>query len=374
MDSVFTITPRFSVKMLEKALRLYTPSLSEKPMADFLADKCDDLGFEDIHTDEVGNLIATKGSGSPKVLLCGHMDTVPGKIKVRKEGNYLYGRGASDAKAPLMAMLFAAATIQNNNGTIMFVGAVDEEGNAIGVKNLVTKKLDIDYAIFGEPSGLKQVTIAYKGRIAINLKVDVGNSAHASAPWLSKNAIEESLIFTRDLRKVLEEGQDKKNKGMMLTVALTEIKGGTSHNIIPQQCDAVMDIRIPVDMNCNMVEEKIANSVQEVSKKRQVDAFYSILDETEPFEAPHNSPLVRAFTLGVMDVEHTRPTLIRKTGTGDMNIIGNQLNVPVVTYGPGDPHSSHTIDEKVSIDEYLRSIEVLKHTLQHLKRLHDKRK
>ncbi len=374
MDSVFTITPRFSVKMLEKALRLYTPSLSEKPMADFLADKCDDLGFEDIHTDEVGNLIATKGSGSPKVLLCGHMDTVPGKIKVRKEGNYLYGRGASDAKAPLMAMLFAAATIQNNNGTIMFVGAVDEEGNAIGVKNLVTKKLDIDYAIFGEPSGLKQVTIAYKGRIAINLKVDVGNSAHASAPWLSKNAIEESLIFTRDLRKVLEEGQDKKNKGMMLTVALTEIKGGTSHNIIPQQCDAVMDIRIPVDMNCKMVEEKIANSVQEVSKKRQVDAFYSILDETEPFEAPHNSPLVRAFTLGVMDVEHTRPTLIRKTGTGDMNIIGNQLNVPVVTYGPGDPHSSHTIDEKVSIDEYLRSIEVLKHTLQHLKRLHDKRK
>jgi LysW-gamma-L-lysine carboxypeptidase len=75
-----------------------------------------------------------------------------------------------------------------------------------------------------------------------------------------------------------------------------------------------------------------------------------------------------------MDVEHTRPTLIRKTGTGDMNIIGNQLKVPVVTYGPGDPHSSHTIDEKVSIDEYLRSIEVLKHTLQHLKRLHDKKK
>jgi len=73
--------------MLEKALRLYTPSLSEKPMADFLADKCDDLGFEDIRTDEVGNLIATKGSGSPKILLCGHMDTVPGKIKVRKEGD-----------------------------------------------------------------------------------------------------------------------------------------------------------------------------------------------------------------------------------------------------------------------------------------------
>lgn len=374
MDTAFTITPRFAVKMLEKSLRLYTPSLSEKPMADFLADKCDDLGFENIHTDEVGNLIAMKGSGSPKVLLCGHMDTVPGKIKVKKEGDLLYGRGASDAKAPLMAMLFAAASIQNNNGTVMFVGAVDEEGNATGVKNLVTKKPQLDYAIFGEPSGLRQVTIAYKGRIAINLKVNVGNSAHASAPWLTKNAIEESTIFTTELKKTLEEGQEKRNKGMMLTATLTEIKGGTSHNIIPKECDAIMDIRIPVDMNCKSVEEKIANCVQEVSKKRQVEAFYSILDETEPFEAPNNSPLVRAFTLGVMDVEHTRPTLIRKTGTGDMNIIGSQLKIPVVTYGPGDPHASHTIDERVSIDEYLRGIEVLKQTLHHLKRLHDKKK
>ena len=374
MHTSFTVTPRYSVKMLEKALRLYTPSLSEKPMADFLADKCDDLGFDDIRTDEVGNLIATKGSGRPKVLLCGHMDTVPGKIKVRKDGDFLYGRGASDAKAPLMAMLFAAASIQNNNGTVMFVGAVDEEGNATGIKNLVKSKLDIDYAIFGEPSGLKQVTIAYKGRIAINLKVNVGNSTHASAPWLAKNAIEESTIFTTELKKVLEKDQENKKKGMMLTATLTEIKGGTSHNVTPKECDAILDIRIPVDMNCKMVGEKIANSVQEVSRKRNVEAFYSILDETEPFEAPHNSPLVRAFTLGVLEVEHTRPILIRKTGTGDMNVIGNQLKIPVVTYGPGDPHASHTIDEKVSMDEYLRGIEVLKKTLHHLKRLHDRKK
>jgi len=374
MNTSFTITPRFCIKMLEKALRLYTPSLSEKPMADFLADKCDDLSFDDIRIDEVGNLIATKGSGSPRILLCGHMDTVPGKIKVRKEGDWIYGRGASDAKAPLMAMLFAAASIQNNSGTVIFVGAVDEEGNATGIKNLVKTKLDIDYAIFGEPSGIKQVTIAYKGRIAINLKINVGNSSHASAPWLSKNAIEESMIFTSELKKVLESGQENKKKGMLLTATVTEITGGTSHNVTPKECNVIMDIRIPVDMNCKMIEEKISITVQEISKKRKVEAFHSILDETEPFEAPHNSPLVRAFTLGVMDVEHSRPTLIRKTGTGDMNVIGNQLSIPVVTYGPGDPHASHTIDEKVSIDEYLRGIEVLKKTLQHLKRLHDKAK
>ena len=374
MDSSFIVTPRFAVKMLEKALRLYTPSLSEKPLAEFLADKCDDLGFENIHLDEVGNVIATKGSGSPKILLCGHMDTVPGKIKVRKEGDTLFGRGASDAKAPLLAMLFAAASVQNNNGTVMFVGAVDEEGNATGIKNLVKDKLDIDYAIFGEPSGIKQVTIAYKGRLAINLRINVGESAHASAPWLSKNAIEESMVFIKELRNVLEAGQQDKKKGMMVTATLTEINGGTSHNITPKECVSTLDIRVPVDTNCKKVEETIAESVAQVSKKRGVEAFYSILDETEPFEAPHNSSLVRAFTLGMLDIEHTRPTLIRKTGTGDMNVIGTRLKIPVVTYGPGDPHASHTINESVSIDEYLRGIEVLKRTLHHLKRLHDRKK
>ncbi len=372
MDTTFTVTPRFAVKMLEKALRLYTPSLNERAMAEFLADKCDDLGFEDIEIDEVGNIIAKKGSGSPRILLCGHMDVVPGKVKVRKEGDSLYGRGASDAKAPLMAMLFAAASIQNNNGTIIFVGAVDEEGNATGIKNLVKKKLDIDYAVFGEPSGIKQVTIAYKGRLAINLKVTVADSAHASAPWLSKNAIEESMIFTSELKKGLEEGQEDRTKGMLLTATLTEMTGGTSHNVTPKECVATLDIRIPVDMNCKSVEQKIATLVKDIAEKREVEAFYSILDETEPFEAPHNSPIVRAFTLGVMEVEHSRPTLIRKTGTGDMNVIGNQWDIPVVTYGPGDPHEAHTIDEKVSIDEYLRGIEILKKTLQHLKRLHDR--
>ncbi len=373
MDTTFTVTPRFAVKMLEKALRMYTPSLSERPMAEFLADKCDDLGFEDIHIDEVGNILAKKGSGSPKILLCGHMDVVPGKVKVRTEGDFLYGRGASDAKAPLMAMLFAAASVQNNNGTIIFVGAVDEEGNATGIKNLVKRELDIDYAVFGEPSGIKHVTIAYKGRLAISLKVTVEDSAHASAPWLSKNAIEESAIFTSEIKKELETGQEEKSKGMLLTATITEIAGGISHNVTPKECVATMDIRIPVDMNCKSVEQKIAILVKDISKRREVEAFYSILDETEPFEAPHNSPIVRAFTLGVMEVEHTRPILIRKTGTGDMNVIGNQWDIPVVTYGPGDPHEAHTVDEKVSIDEYLKGIEILKKTLQHLKRLHDKK-
>ena len=66
------------------------------------------------------------------------------------------------------------------------------------------------------------------------------------------------------------------------------------------------------DMNCKTIEQKIAILVKEIAQNREVEAFYSILDETEPFEAPHNSSLVRAFTLGIMQVEKSRPTLIRK--------------------------------------------------------------
>ncbi len=186
--------------------------------------------------------------------------------------------------------------------------------------------------------------------------------------YLGSQVEEESALFVNEIKDKLESGQEDKTKGMMLTATITEIKGGLSHNVTPKECDSTLDIRIPVGTNCKSVEEKLSKAVKEISKKRQVEAFYSIIDETEPFEAEHNSPLVRALTLGILDVEKNRPTLIRKTGTGDMNVIGNKLNIPVVTYGPGDPHAAHTIDE------YLRGIEVLKRTIQHLKRLHDKTK
>jgi len=65
---------------------------------------------------------------------------------------------------------------------------------------------------------------------------------------------------------------------MMLTATLTEIKGGISHNVTPKECVATLDIRIPVDMNCKMVEEKIAESVNEVAQKRKVEVFYSIVE------------------------------------------------------------------------------------------------
>jgi LysW-gamma-L-lysine carboxypeptidase len=64
----------------------------------------------------------------------------------------------------------------------------------------------------------------------------------------------------------------------------------------------------------------------------------------------------------------------RKTGTGDMNILGNTLKIPVVTYGPGDSKLDHTPNENINVQEYLDSIEVLKKTLAKLPELVKRRK
>ena len=64
--------------------------------------------------------------------------------------------------------------------------------------------INVDYAIFGEPSGIANITVSYKGRISLRLTCDVGNSAHASASWLSKNSIEEVYEIWKYLKKRLE--------------------------------------------------------------------------------------------------------------------------------------------------------------------------
>lgn len=365
------VSPAYAIELLNRSLKEYTPSRAEGSLANLIKDKSiDELGFEKTNIDNVGNVIATKGSGRPVIMLCGHMDTVPGRIPVRMENGYLYGRGASDAKSSLIAMLLAASEFPKQRGTIIFAGVVDEEGNATGIKELVRSKYTIDYAIFGEPSGISNITIAYKGRFAFRLTCDVGTSAHASAPWLAKNSIEEVYDFWQAIQLEigrLDSGSDKSSK---VTCSLTEISGGSSHNVTPQKCKITVDIRIPTTNTGRKIQELVASIVKEVSIKKNVRATYRIEDMTEPFEADHTSPLVRALSLSIIDVCRKRPILLRKTGTGDMNILGNAFRIPVVTYGPGDPHSSHTVDERISIAEYISSIEVYNTTLFHTSRLH----
>ncbi len=368
------VSSTFAIELLKNSLEIYSPSRSETKFAIFLKDVCLDLGFEKANIDSVGNIVAMKGTGDPIILLCGHMDTVPGIVPVRLDGDYMYGRGASDAKAPLMAMLLGAADFPKQNGTIIFAGVVDEEGNATGIKNLVKdKSLNPHYAIFGEPSGIDNITISYKGRLEIRILCDVNSGAHASAPWISLNAIEEIYSIWANLKKVLDsyDINKSKNKADLVSYSVTEISGGSSHNVTPQKCRMTIDIRIPAHLSCDDILNLIDININKIRKDKDAIVIkYQVEDKTEPFQANASSTLVRSLVLSILDNRKKRPLLLKKTGTGDMNILGNVLKIPVVTYGPGDPHSSHTVDEKIYIHEYLMGIEIYKNTLFHMIRLH----
>jgi LysW-gamma-L-lysine carboxypeptidase len=368
------VSPTYALELLRKSLEEYTPSRAEAQLANLLKDKCiNELGFENASIDNVGNVIATRGNGCPTILLCGHMDTVPGRVPVRIEDGYLYGRGASDAKSSLISMLLAASEFPKQRGTIIFAGVVDEEGNATGIKEIVKNKSNVDYAIFGEPSGINNITIAYKGRISLRLTCDVGSSAHASAPWLAKNSIEEMYDLWRAIQLAIERIKSGNEKPSKVTCSLTEITGGSSHNVTPRKCKITADIRVPSAYKSKDIYNLLISTIKEMALKKRVRATHRVEDLTEPFEADHTSALVRALYLSVIDICKKRPMLLRKTGTGDMNILGNAYRIPVVTYGPGDPHSSHTMDERVSISEFISSIDVFNRALFHTSRLHHSR-
>ena len=360
-----------AVNLLADVLRLYSPSMQEAPLAAYLSDRMSgDLGFKNVRIGEANNVIGEIGSGSPMVMLCGHMDTVPGYQAVKVLDDTVHGRGACDAKSALAAMILAASEMSNRTdvGKIVVVCVSDEEGNGLGARALLKSGIKPNYAIFGEPSGIDNVTIGYKGRIGLNITCG-SPSLHASAPWASQNAIERIFEVWQSIKSYAAEHKGE-NQYQSVTCSLTEIHGGSSHNTTPEKCKITVDLRIPPHLSSAKVAEAIENRVGNF----QQDTDFPIIklkvdDVTEPFETDKTSTLVRAIIRAVLEVRKKRPLLLKKTGTGDMNLLGRGLEIPVVTYGPGNPHLSHTRREFVEIDEYLSSIEVYKSTIGNLSKL-----
>src|SRR5216110_339203 len=124
-------------------------------------------GFRAI-VDDAGNAVGEIGGGPFHVVLLGHIDTVPGEIDVRIEGDELVGRGAVDAKGPLAAFV-AAATKPVKGIRVTVVGAVEEESpTSKGARHRATLPAP-DWCVIGEPSGWDAVTVGYKGRLTLEV-------------------------------------------------------------------------------------------------------------------------------------------------------------------------------------------------------------
>jgi LysW-gamma-L-lysine carboxypeptidase len=365
-----------AVQLLTNLLGIYSPSGKEEVISNFLLDQLKELGFN-VKKDAIGNVIGEIGEGEPTVLLCGHMDTVAGHIPLRVEKDRIYSRGAVDAKGPLAAMIMAAAEVAIDptfKAKIVIASVVEEEATSRGVKHLTKDGISADYAIFGEPSGVGNITIGYKGNLHLKIicKTETG---HSSTPWLYENAVEKAYELWTRIRNSFPPVETQKSPFYAITTCLTKISGGRALSVIPFESEVHIDLRIPPQFTSNQVLNETKKVIQKYEVENpKVKVGVTIEDSNEAFEVDKRSPLVKALSSSIRKVLNKPATLLRKTGTGDMNILGQAMKAPIVTYGPGDSHLDHTTEEHIVISEYLASIQVYKKTLLTLFELHEKKR
>jgi len=362
-----------AVRLLTNLLGIYSPSGKEELIASFIAYEMKKLGFE-VGTDSVGNVIGVVGEGEPTIFLCGHMDTVAGHLPLRVEEDKIYARGAVDAKGPLAAMVMAAAEVSKEpafKGKVLLTCVVEEEATSRGVRHLITQGIHADYAIFAEPSGAENITIGYKGQIQLKV-ICKTQTGHSSTPWLYENALEKAYEIWSQIKNSYPPLEEE-SPFNAVTACLTKVSGGRATSVIPFESEMYIDIRVPPQFTTTQVFDETQKVIEQYKAANpKVEVKTSIEDTVEPFEVNKNSPLVHALSSSIRKVLDKPATLLRKTGTGDMNILGHAMNMPIVTYGPGDSHLDHTLDEHIVISEYLDSIQVYKETLLKLAELHNK--
>lgn len=356
----------YAIDLLKKMLEIYSPSGSEEEISLFLADEMRRIGFKEVRRNRVGNVYGEIGSSGPTVLLCGHMDTVPGRIPVRVEGERIYGRGAVDAKSSLAAMINAAALLEEEklDGRVVVAGVVDEEKGGRGIRSLLKEKINVDCAIFGEPSGVNSVTFAYKGHLKLRVTCRTV-TGHLGAQHLLPNAIEEGMKFWLKLKRICEDSY-KSPHGIFysLTPALAGIYGRSMTSSIPDICAMNIDLRLPPAIPARKAIEIVNRVIEEFKRETGCDIKLKVISMVEPYVAGKDNIVIRSLREAIFEETGREANLIRKTGTSDMNIFGLYLRVPVAAYGPGESILSHTYQEYINIKEYLASIKIYKSAVE----------
>jgi LysW-gamma-L-lysine carboxypeptidase len=360
-----------AVGLLLEVLKTYSVSTKEAKLSKLLRDRMRRRGFNAVRTDKAGNAIGEVGSGHPHVLFCGHMDTVPGFLKVRVEGDRIYGRGAADAKAPMCAMISAIGGGAVPEGMKVTMACVTrEEGDSLGVETLIESGGDYDYAVFGEPAGAGRITVGYRGRTAARVTVRT-HGGHASSSWAHPSAVDECLGIMSLIKEYENKNTIEGDHYRSLSASLTVIRGGSYSNVIPKKCEMTFDVRIPPGTNSSSVKEDITALVEGHARMGGgIDAKVEFDGSTEAYDAPLDSVVVRGFQRSILKSLNVRPVLTHKTGTGDMNTLAEKMDIPCVTYGPADSNLGHTEMEFVAIADYLGSIKVLSGALREIKALH----
>ena len=340
------------VALLEGLLKRYSPSHSEQVAVSYLIEAMAAMGYQ-AGTDGAGNAVGRRGDGPDEVMLLGHIDTVPGFIEVRRDGDLLFGRGAVDAKGPLACFAAAGARVSPPPGWhITVIGAVGEESQSHGALYLRERYHPV-HLVIGEPSKWDHITLGFKGSLWADYTMRVSMAHTASG---LESAPEAAVRFWNAL-KTWCDSVNPPGAGPFNQLTATLRGMDSSSDGFEEVAKLHIGIRLPPPVS----PEQVIDKMQGLKGAGELE-----LSEPIPaYKAEKNTALVRAFLTSVRESSGT-PVFSYKTGTSDMNLVAPVWGCPTVAYGPGDSTLDHTPGEHISVQEYLRSIEVVEGVIQKL--------
>ena len=328
------------------------PSLSrrEGEAVEWLVARMAERGFR-ASVDDAGNAVGEIGDGPGHVVLLGHIDTVPGDIRVRVEGDELFGRGAVDAKGPLAAFV-AAASRPVAGVRVTVVGAVEEESPTSAGARYRASLPAPDWCVVGEPSGWDAVTVAYKGRLTVRIALS-REARHGAAP--GPTIVEEALAIWEQLRAAAASPTTEARAFARLDCRLEAIAGGESDGL-SEKAELRVGYRVPPGLDPReLARGALALARNDGATRVEVRT----VAVEEPVRTARTSPLARAFARAIDDAGGT-PTFKEKSGTSDMNVLSPAWRCPMVAYGPGDSRYDHTPIERLSLLDYGRAVSILR--------------
>ncbi len=336
------------------------PQQGEQRMAEFVASYLGERGIDCVLQDWLParpNVIARVpgvNSGPPLVMQT-HMDTVSvGDMTIdpfdpNVGDGRVWGRGSCDAKGQLAAMMTALVRVAAGDlppQDCVLMAAADEEYGHGGVAHYLEGNPEVAGAIVGEPTGLK-VVVAHKGALRPRI-ITRGVSAHSSDPSNGVNAIHKMARLITALEEYARELTTRESHPLVgrPTLSVGTVHGGTAVNVVPDQCEALVDRRPIPGEELDDVWEEI-RAVLDASGETDYEMQGTIRDcpvQTDVAEVVVQR--ARAAALAV---------------TGDDEVAGvpygsdasnfQEAGVPAVLCGPGDIAQAHTADEWVAIEQ-----------------------
>ncbi|EKQ7516819.1 ArgE/DapE family deacylase [Listeria innocua] len=365
------------IQILKDIVNIDSTNGHEEQVANYLQKLFAEYGIESkkVQYDvDRASLVSEIGSNDGKVLaFSGHMDVVdagdvskwkfPPFEATEHEGK-IYGRGATDMKSGLAAMVIAMIELheekQKLNGKIKLLATVGEEVGELGAEQLTQKGYadDLDGLIIGEPSG-HRIVYAHKGSINYTVK-STGKNAHSSMPEFGVNAIDNLLLFYNEVEKFVKS-IDATNEILGDFIHnVTVIDGGNQVNSIPEKAQLQGNIRSIPEMDNETVKQVLVKIINKLNKQENVNLELIFDYDKQPVFSDKNSDLVNVAKRVASDIVKEEIPLLGISGTIDAaEFTKAKKAFPVIIFGPGN-ETPHQVNENVSVENYLEMVDVYK--------------